>query len=897
LTAFVGLKTAFSGWSRALQPAVMPIFTRALVSLKNTLPSLTLFVTEAASAIKELQDRASASVTSPFWQGFKKDLQGGVKPAIVGLGVAFGNIIKGMAGIVDAFLPHMDGISKTMQRITGKFANWGKNLKGSPEFENFLSYSAEKGPLLADALGKIGTAFVDVGQALSPLTGPLLKLLGGVANAISIIATKAPWFILLIYGIIIAFKLWTIAQLALNLAAKANPYVLIALAIVALIGFVIYAYNRFTWFREGVQAVWSGIKTVVLFVWNNILKPTFTAIWTALQTIGRWASWLWTNILSPVFGFIGLAARILFTVMVVAAILPIVVALKVLGKGATALWQVAIQPAFHGIAVLARWLWSTIIKPNVDLMIGMFKTFAKIGTWLWKDILAPSFHNIAEGAKSLYAHGIKPAWDNIVSAIKVGYRVGIKPIFDGFHTVLKGLGGWFDTAVGAIKTQWDKLKKIARGPVQFVVDTVYNRGILGVWNTVASAFGAPKLKKFTFAEGGIMPGYTPGRDVHQFVSPTGGTLGLSGGEAIMRPEFTRAVGSGFINGLNSIASSQGAQGVKAALAPVFGGNPKTHTDTSLKYASGGIYPKQSFADGGIFGWIGKGISAVSGAGSDVWNSIKKGASWLGDTLESSARAGVKNVVNPLLSKFPGMDTGFGSMIRNIPDKIIDALFGYSKEADKKGAGGIGGPKIQAALNWAKSQAGKPYIWGGVGPKGFDCSGFMGAIENVIRGLKPNSRRWTTGAFSGKTAPPGWVYHGNSPFKVGITNAGVGHTAGTVGKTNVESRGGTGVVVGSGARGYNNSLFPSWYGFQPGKYDSGGYLQPGMNLAFNGTGRPEPVFTTGQANALSSMANRSATQQLGDLSLNVWVGNEGIASIARAEVHNAQGELIQVLNAS
>jgi hypothetical protein len=71
----------------------------------------------------------------------------------------------------------------------------------------------------------------------------------------------------------------------------------------------------------------------------------------------------------------------------------------------------------------------------------------------------------------------------------------------------------------------------------------------------------------------------------------------------------------------------------------------------------------------------------------------------------------------------------------------------------------------------------------------------------------------------------------------------------------------------------------------------------MNLAYNGTGRPEPVFTTAQASALTSMASRSAQQQLGDLSLNVWVGNEGIASIARAEVHNAQGELIQVLNAN
>lgn len=44
------------------------------------------------------------------------------------------------------------------------------------------------------------------------------------------------------------------------------------------------------------------------------------------------------------------------------------------------------------------------------------------------------------------------------------------------------------------------------------------------------------------ASGRVLPGYTPGRDIHRFFSTTGGELDLSGGEAIMRPEWTRAVG-------------------------------------------------------------------------------------------------------------------------------------------------------------------------------------------------------------------------------------------------------------------------------------------------------------------------------------------------------------------
>ncbi|MDH6610336.1 phage-related protein [Streptomyces sp. SAI-208] len=886
LNAFVGLRDAFSAWSRALQPAVMPIFTRALNGLKNSLPGLTPFVLAAAKAIGGLQDRVSRGFKSPWWQQFKTGLAASVGPAITGLGVSFGRVFKGMVGIIDAFLPHMDSISVRMQAVTGRFSAWATGLKGSPALEKFLSYSATQGPIVADALGKIFGAFFDVGKALGPIGSILLRVLGGVAEAIGIIAEHAPWLVQGIYAAYIATKLWTIAMWAFNAALAANPITLIIIGIVALTAAVIYAYNRFGWFRTAVQATWSAIQTAALWAWNNVLKPVFGFIWQGLQQLGRAAMWLWTNAIKPAWDAISLAARILLTVITVAVILPIIVAFKVLGAIAGWLWKSAIKPAFEAIASAAVWLYRNVIKPQFDAVMAVFRAVAKVGRWLWENALRPAFRSIGDQAKWLYTNAIKPAFGWIVDRATWLWSKGVKPQFDLLKAGVKAVGAAFKTAKDYIGEQWSKVRDLARKPVQYVVDVVYNNGIRGVWNKVASAFGAPSLPKFKFARGGVMPGYTPGRDVHRFVSPTGGRLELSGGEAIMRPEFTRAVGSGFVNSLNSLARTRGAQGVKAALAPVFGGNPNTPTDTTLRYA-----------DGGIFGWIGKAASAAKGAGSTAWNAIKKGASWLGDTLLGSAKAGVKSVVNPLLAGFPGMDTGFGKLIRRIPNKIIDALFGYSKEADKRGGGGLGGPRIAAALKWAKTQNGLPYQWAGNGNPSWDCSGFMSAIESVIRGQKPH-RRWATMAFSGKTAPPGWVYHGNSPFRIGITNAGVGHTAGTLGKTNVESRGGDGVVVGSRARGYKDSLFTSWYGFMPGKYDSGGYLQPGLNLAYNGTGRPEPVFTTGQANALTSMAARGGPARFeGDLFLDSGEFLGKVRGEAQQVVNEGNQRLISSLYAS
>jgi len=865
--AFTSLRTAFSAWSRSLQPTVMPIFTRALIGLKNSLPGLTPFVEAAARAIGELQDRASRGFKSPWWLQFKKDLAGSIEPAIVGMGVSFGRIFKGMAGIVQAFFPHMDSISSRMQEITGRFANWGTGLKGSPAFERFLAYSADMAPKLGRALGGIGSAFMEVSRALSPLSGPVLQVLGAMALGVASIAENLPWLIQLLYAVWIATKLWTLAMIAFNLVMSANPITLIIIGIVALVAAVVYAYKNFAWFRDLVQTVWGAIQTAALWAWNNALKPAFDGIKAALSAVGAAASWLWNTVLKPVFNFISTAARILATLLLTIVFTPIYLAFKLVGAIASWLWKNAIGPAFRGIAAVALWVWNKGIKPSFDKIrqgIGWVGDKLK---WLWNTIFRPVFNFIADKVKWVWNNGIKPSFDLLKKGIGfVGdkatwlWEKGIRPVFNfisdkadwlwgkalkpAFDLMKKGIkavGNSFEDAKDFIKKAWDKVQDIAEKPVRFIINTVYNKGIVPVWNKIADAFGASPLKKMDIGgweSGGILPGYTPGRDPHQFVSPTGGRLALSGGEAIMRPEWTRAVGSGFVNSMNRIASSRGATGVKAALAPTLGGNPST---------------SQQFADGGIFSWIGK---KAAGAGSTVWDAVKKGASWLKDGLESSARSGVKHVVDPLMAKFPGADTGFGKMVRRIPTKILDSLFGFSKKADDKGAGGLGGPRIQRATKWARTQHGKRYQWGGNGNPSWDCSGFLSAIESVIRGQKPH-RRWATMAFRGRNAPPGWKLNAKSPFQIGITNAGVGHTAGTIGKTNVESRGGDGVVVGRRARSYNAGLFTHRYGFEPGKYDSGGYLQPGMNLAYNGTGRPEPVFTSSQAAGLARMASAPA----------------------------------------
>lgn len=177
-------------------------------------------------------------------------------------------------------------------------------------------------------------------------------------------------------------------------------------------------------------------------------------------------------------------------------------------------------------------------------------------------------------------------------------------------------------------------------------------------------------------------------------------------------------------------------------------------------------------------------------------------------------------------------------------KLNDDFLASANDAAKKiMEPGIG---MVAGLNYARSQVGKPYLWGSAGPGGFDCSGFMAAITNVIRGKSANARLGSTATF-----PWGGFAGGDGLFTIGSTKnagGGIGHMAGTLLGVNVESRGGQGVVVGSSARGASDRLFGTRAHLAT--YDDGGLLQPGYTLAYNGTGQTETIRTAGQEAALA-----------------------------------------------
>lgn len=226
-----GLTAAFKAWSQELQPDVLPLFTRGVDGMKDSLPGLTPLAKGAAAGIDSLMDSASAELKTPFWASFKDDLDTSVKPAVVGFGKTFGNVIKGVAGVIDAFLPHMDGIAKKSDSITGRFAKWGLSLKGSPTFERFLQYVKDTAPGLASFIGDVLAAALDVSKAVAPLSTTMIAVVGPVFSAISSLATNNPGLVQALWGLWAAQKAIALGMVAFSAAMAVYQSVMLLSAI------------------------------------------------------------------------------------------------------------------------------------------------------------------------------------------------------------------------------------------------------------------------------------------------------------------------------------------------------------------------------------------------------------------------------------------------------------------------------------------------------------------------------------------------------------------------------------------------------------------------------------------------------------------------------------------
>lgn len=481
--------------------------------------------------------------------------------------------------------------------------------------------------------------------------------------------------------------------------------------------------------------------------------------------------------------------------------------------------------------------WSKVWTGIKQVFSGIWTAIKGILSGAWeiiKQIFGGAFNWVKDKTSDAWnwvKKKISDVWEGIKGLLKRGWDWIKDNVFAKVESGAKSLGKAFETAKDLIGKAWDKVKETAAKPIRFVIDTVIG-GVASKFNSIAEKVGVglrlPVLKA-GFARGGPITG--PGGGTDDQVPIMG-----SAGEWVIRAAAAQRLGARTMHLINHADKY----------------------DISGDPSRGLVRPR--FASGGEI------------------------------TPEIAGRVG------PVRSWIPSVDP-------------------------------------------------LPYVWGGVGPSGYDCSGLVGEVWARLTGRQSYRRYMTTNTILDAPGSLG-LAPGPGLFTIGVSRT---HTAGNLAGLAFEAASSrSGIKIGGAAKsvtsfpsmfhlanlgtaGFSNdggggfswnpldwakslaskaigAVSNAWWGTLDGMgifgqmgaglgkklissiFDTGGMLQPGYTLAYNGTGRPERVLSAGETDRYAAQVNSRAVGASSGVTYNITV------PISNAVIGNEQQTSKYVISA-
>lgn len=215
-----------------------------------------------------------AKALSTLTKGLQ-DMSGWQKNLVVGFGATFVGTNLLLAG----FAKLSKGLKENI-----KFAkDTAKAFKnGAGKLKDFAKATKEG----TNIIGKFGKGIVNGTKTVASFTKAIiLNTAQGIKNGALWVANKVKMLAYKTAQIAVtgATKAMTLAQKALNLAMKMNPIGLVITLLLGLAATFVYLYKHCENFRNGVNAVWSNVKSIFKG-FANFFKGAFSRDWT--QTFG-----------------------------------------------------------------------------------------------------------------------------------------------------------------------------------------------------------------------------------------------------------------------------------------------------------------------------------------------------------------------------------------------------------------------------------------------------------------------------------------------------------------------------------------------------------------------------------------------------------------------------------
>ena len=780
------------------------------------------------------------------------------------------------------------------------------------------------------------TGLTEKVDGLAERVGPLADMIGGglVTGFKALTSTFSTWAPILatVVGGLVAYNLtmkaiaigtavWNALLIAqkfatagaavqmrlLNAAIMANPIGFIIGLITLLVAGFILAYQKVGWFRDGVNAAWAGIKFAVgaVVTWfQTWLMPTINTVLTA---IGGFFTWLWKSVIVPVFNGIKfvISAWWLGVKTVFTAVTGFLA--KVFGP-AFKFFGSLVKLVFQLIRTTIQIWWAAVKIVFTAVWNYLKKTLGPVFQWLYKNVIKPVWNGIKTYISTVWA-GLKIIFNAIVNFVKntiqprfnflldtvknvwAGIKRSIKTVWDFIkskafdplaNAVKNTLPSAFRAGKNAIGKAWDGLKAVAKKPVEFVVNTIINKGIIDNFNKIAKVFGADSIDPVKLPKGFATGGYTGSGRKYQ---PAGI---VHADEYVLRKEaqnkISRTYGRSTLDFMNRTGRIPGlgyakggkvkggslwdaaqwwiGKGARASRHSWFNGGKKItsgHSNGSyhykdlavdFNYGRGGLHAgEQAFFDK----WIGSFQRAFPGIRT-IWRAkghydhlhidTAKGANMGKGSNVSGDGGGIASYLNPFsgliekVTKGVGK-TGFGKLIGDGAKKAIQWPIDWLSER-----AGMVGDFVEGAaskvVDFSKNAATRAQVrtvatgfgWGF--GKQWDAINWLVNKESSWNPKAANPRSSARGLFQKMTSIHGPV----EKTAGGQANWGLNYIKGRygtpVGAMNFHKR-----------KGYyaNGGLVT------PTLFDRGGVLNPGTHLVANKTKKPEYILPAKVTDAL------------------------------------------------
>lgn len=167
---------------------LMPGLTESLDNLEQLGPRVAGIFQTISRTVGEISADATSSLASERWADFFTFVEQEAPDALSELATTVGDLTHGMAELWEAFTPVNDGFSTWLMGVADGFDDWATGLSATEGFSEFVDYVKTTGPQVADTLGALANAMIQIVQASAPLGGPVLAGLEAVAKAIGAIA-------------------------------------------------------------------------------------------------------------------------------------------------------------------------------------------------------------------------------------------------------------------------------------------------------------------------------------------------------------------------------------------------------------------------------------------------------------------------------------------------------------------------------------------------------------------------------------------------------------------------------------------------------------------------------------------------------------------------------------